>query len=195
MPRAPDESDPPLAPNLENKGTTITPPINAGKQPTYWSLPDILLAGLTATLLMAVVISAVNRRLQQNTRENFVADLLTAKNAFDSFMRDRGTIPADAAIGTIPPGMAPFLANLSWSEPTPVGGNYRWTYRPGPTRDDAPAAHGLIEITAFPPSPRINLSFGDLLEIDRKIDDGNLETGDFRIGFNGWPTLRVTPRR
>jgi hypothetical protein len=33
------------------------------------------------------------------------------------------------------------------------------------------------------------------LEIDRRIDDGNLATGDVRQGFNGWLVLSVRAPR
>ena len=53
---------------------------------------------------------------------------------------------------------------------------------------------GVIAITAFPPSPALTLSLADLREIDRALDDGNLATGKFRLGFNGWPVLTVRAR-
>jgi len=50
---------------------------------------------------------------------------------------------------------------------------------------------GAVTLTAFSPSFPLTLVESDLIYIDRKIDDGNLATGRFRTGFNGWPVYLV----
>jgi len=37
----------------------------------------------------------------------------------------------------------------------------------------------------------LQLTPDDLIAIDRELDDGNLATGNFRTGFNGWPVMLV----
>lgn len=155
-----------------------------------WQFTDKLLVTTAAILLLAVVAVAINRHRHRNAREHFVADLLASKAAFQSFLRLQTGAPPDTAPGLVPVGMEPYLEKIAWSKPTPVGGVYRWVAREGPAK----ATFGVIALTAFPPAPEIRLSVDDLLEIDRRIDDGNLATGDFRTGFNGWPTLIVRSR-
>ena len=50
---------------------------------------------------------------------------------------------------------------------------------------------GRITLTAFSPHFPLTLTRSDLLALDRQIDDGDLTTGRFRTGFNGWPVYLV----
>ncbi|MSU50997.1 MAG: hypothetical protein EXS37_18215 [Opitutus sp.] len=60
-----------------------------------------------------------------------------------------------------------------------------------PVREPTPAPPAMIAITACTPRPALTLSQADLLYIDSKIDDGNLSTGRFHTGFNGWPVYEI----
>ncbi|MBI2498294.1 MAG: hypothetical protein HYV75_10425 [Opitutae bacterium] len=50
---------------------------------------------------------------------------------------------------------------------------------------------GAVTLTAFAPDLPLTLDNTDLLYIDGQVDDGNLATGRFRTGFNGWPVYLV----
>lgn len=63
--------------------------------------------------------------------------------------------------------------------------------KPAPKPAREPVA--MIAVTAFAPDSPLRLTAQQLLEIDRRIDDGNLATGRFRTGFNGWPVYRLQP--
>ena len=67
----------------------------------------------------------------------------------------------------------------NWAEGSPFGGSYGWDGRGG------------ILVTAFSPGFPLALTRAELREIDRRLDDGNLGTGRFRSGFNGWPVYQV----
>ena len=56
-----------------------------------------------------------------------------------------------------------------------------------------PVGNGAIIVTAFFPQAPLALSRADLLRIDAQLDDGNLATGRFRTGFNGWPVYTLEP--
>ena len=96
----------------------------------------------------------------------------------------------------IPRGMESALAGTRWLAGPPFGGSYDWlppTRAAADSNDDAKksAAGGLIAVTAFSPAPPLSLTADDLRHIDAKLDDGNLATGRFRTGFNGWPVYLV----
>ncbi len=93
--------------------------------------------------------------------------------------------------------MEAYLEETAWRKGSPWGGNYSWL-----TPDQVvqnyhgigrePDATGAIAVTAFWLSSPLALSRDDLLYIDGQIDDGDLTTGRFRTGFNGWPVYLVS---
>jgi len=156
-----------------------------------WPVSDLLLIGFVVVLMLAAATTAWRQFQHRQARDRFVKDLTTAAAAFRTCIRQTGIAPETANSGVVPAGMAPFLSAVNWTEPTPVGGSYRWLGNRVNKSEGETVAAGRIEITAFPPGRALALTTADLLEIDREIDDGDLSTGDFRSGFNGWPVLSV----
>lgn len=156
-----------------------------------WNGSDLLLVGLVAVLALVTAITAVRQFQHRQALDRITKDLTTAAKAFQDHMRQHGTAPADSQAGAVPHGMASLLSMIDWAAPTPAGGAYRWVNTSARGSTGATVIGGKIAITAFPPGPPFTLSRDDLLEIDRRIDDGDLTTGNFRTGFNGWPALAV----
>ena len=164
---------------------------------SLWPIADLLLVGTCAALLVAAAAITVNRHQHRVALDLVAADLLAAESAILTHWQGHGSAPPDSPPGVVPPGMASALRAIAWTTPTPLGGHYRWTHRAPPLAEGAtPSAPlpGTITLTAFPPSPPLRLSRDDLLALDRRLDDGDLATGKFRAGFNGWPTLTVRPK-
>ncbi|MDI1320069.1 MAG: hypothetical protein PSW75_07735 [bacterium] len=76
------------------------------------------------------------------------------------------------------------LRDLGWAKNSPVGGSYGWI-------PPAPGQPGRITLTAFHPAFPLAITRTELRELDGRIDDGDLATGRFRTGFNGWPVYLV----
>ena len=127
--------------------------------------------------------------------ENFRGLNVNAPNAANNQAVAAANAPAARPVGVtgeVPAGMAPYFGSLDWSVPSPVGGAFRWVAATDTKPDTVPTIRGgVITLTAFPPGLPLTLTAEDLLAMDRQIDDGNLATGNFRTGFNGWPVLTV----
>lgn len=161
-----------------------------------WFLADLLLIGLVAVLGLTAAITAGRRFQHDRDCIGVARELATAATAFQAYVRESGSAPADSAPGEMPAGLARFLPRQDWTAPSPVGGFYSWQKSPETKPGEASFAVGRIALTAFPPSSPLELSRADLRAIDAEIDDGNLASGNFRTGFNGWPILIVrTPPR
>ncbi len=174
---------------------------------------------------LAVYVSVAEIRKLQHRRqcERFVSDLRTVAGIFESHRAQKGDWPAATnADLRIPPGMEAALAATPWVSGPPFGGTYDWlpparaavpppeppadvadkvavpvATGTEPPKDSVPkrAPSGFISITAFAPELPLALTPEDLRSLDAKLDDGNLATGRFRLGFNGWPIYELNSSR
>ena len=166
-----------------------------------FTLIEALLALGIAALVTALVISMVQRSRQRVAVDQLAEDLRIFSTAFQNYHHAQPSWPPSTnGESTIPRGMETALKGSHWLSSTPIGGSYGWV-----APDTANASgegegakwggSGAIVVTAFTPSFPLELSAADLAYIDTKLDDGNLATGRFRTGFNGWPVLLVGDKR
>lgn len=165
-------------------------------QPAF-TLLELMLALLCMSLSAYLALAGLNKIRHQIQRDAFIAELRLIGQSFSDHYKAQGKWPAPTnGQSVIPPGMEAVLAKTHWLTGLPFGGGYEW--RPPFEKDNAevltdnelPRA-GVITVTAFAPFRQIELTPADLLFIDTKLDDGNLATGRFRTGFNGWINYEV----
>jgi prepilin-type N-terminal cleavage/methylation domain-containing protein len=154
-----------------------------------FSLTEIMVVLTIISLLAALslpTIKAVKRRTVATAIGN---DLRTFAAAFDTYVHETGSWPAETAAGVLPPEMANRLYAQAWTRTTPLGGQYNWDQNQMHASKRYQAA---IAISATAASPFIQDA--DLLEaVDRIIDDGNLATGKFFIGADDEPVYIIAP--
>jgi type II secretory pathway pseudopilin PulG len=141
-------------------------------------LVEVLLILLVLALAAALLFTALGRIRHGVRLEKFGAELQTHAAAIEQARAERGRWPATAEEA------GPRLMEGGWMAGSGFGGEYGWV----PPAGGRP---GMITLTAFAPGFPLELTRADLLALDRKIDDGDLATGRFRTGFNGWPVWLV----
>ena len=164
-----------------------------------FALIEVGLVLLIFVLAAGLVFELLGRNQQRRRCDRFVADLREFAAAFERYAQQpEAALPASTGDASMPAGMEELLKDTNWRKGSPFGGNYGWVapdpaspIRFGSDRGEC----GAIVLTAFSPSFPLTLSRSDLLCIDAKIDDGNLATGRFRTGFNGWPVYLVRDNR
>ena len=118
------------------------------------------------------------KKAADSARASAVAnDLRVLASAMSAIAQQTGRYPDNSSRGTMPPTAAGHTKSISWTVKSPIGGYYNW--------EPAQSALGLT----FKAAIGINSSGGQnvsrdralLLAIDRRIDDGNLSTGNFRL--------------
>ena len=141
------------------------------------------------SIVAALGVPAIIRVKSKAKISVIVNDLRTFAAAFDAYAQETGGWPAEVDAGLFPAGMSGRLGEVSWQRKTPIGGKYNW---------DSDQLHGgsrpraAIAISATDDAPLIEDA--DLwLDLDRAIDDGNLSTGNFRLGANSEPVFIVLP--
>lgn len=140
-----------------------------------------------ATLIVGVIASLAMPALKQAVlaaRATSVAnDLRTFAGAFQAQAQQSGAYPPDVGIGIMPPLMVGSLGNTAWLRRTPIGGRYHWEYNRTFSGTRYRAAIGLRTQA----QNRVTTDRAQLTAIDRKIDDGNLATGNFFLGIGNEP--------
>lgn len=124
-------------------------------------------------------------RIQTNARSGAVInDLRVFAGAFQNHANDRGDWPAvTAAPGEIPPGMQPYLSTTTWTHPSPIGGAYTWAAN---SLQQGERYRAILVISSSGAN-KVTAERQQLVDIDRRIDDGDLATGNFRLGYRNQP--------
>jgi type II secretory pathway pseudopilin PulG len=162
-----------------------------------FTLLELFLAVLAIGLVAYIAVTEIRKFSHRARRDVFVADVRRLAAVFEKHHSQKGEWPAATNLEIrIPRGMEASLAETAWAKGPPFGGSYDWIpplrSNPADAEADAkPVPAGMIAVTAFSPSTPLALSAADLLYLDQKLDDGNLTTGRFRTGFNGWPVYLV----
>lgn len=113
-----------------------------------------------------------------------VNDLRVFSSAFQSYAHERGDwAPGNGTPGAFPPGMEGYLGPTSWQRPTPIGGRYTWD----PNSTQQGERYRAVIILSSTSDHPVTTDLAQLLDLDRRIDDGDLAAGNFRLGFRNYP--------
>jgi prepilin-type N-terminal cleavage/methylation domain-containing protein len=152
-----------------------------------FSLVELMVVVTIIAILAALSLPAARRAGQSGKASAVANDLRVFATAFTTYAQQNGSYPAESAVAVMPTGMSGTLGDTSWLRTTPIGGNYNW---------DNARTHGSI-------TPRAAISINSvgtnlvstdtalLQAIDKKIDDGNLATGNFYRGASNEPVYIV----
>lgn len=142
-----------------------------------------IIIGLLASLGMPVF----QRTLVASRASAIANDLRTFAAAFQHYEQQSGSFPPEASVGVLPSAMAQAINPAAWTRITPIGGYYNWEYNRVSAGVRYRAGIGIRTKAAA----QVTRDQAHLLAIDRLIDDGNLETGNFFIGTGNEPFLAI----
>ncbi len=146
---------------------------------------------VAVTILSFLFLLAVPtyQRLQRKAKAAATAtDLRVFATALQGHAHEAGSWPAEVDAGVVPPGMtAEELKFDDWTRTTPIGGKFDWEYNCSNVGGTYTA---VIRISPTADTPLV--PDDDLFEaIDQILDDGDLDTGNFRRGFGGDPIFII----
>lgn len=151
-----------------------------------FSLLELSVTVFIVSLLAMLAVPAL-RQAQLGARSSAVSnDLRIFAAAFQTYAHAKADWPAaDEVPGAVPSGMAPYLRAADWERPTPIGGHYTWV------RDSLQAGrrYPAVLVIASVGENRVTADRNQLVDLDRKLDDGDLDTGNFRLGFRNQPVF------
>ncbi len=135
-----------------------------------FTLVEIMVVVVIIGLLAALAIPAYLRvqRASQNSRTT--NDFRIFAQAFEIYNTQNGTWPNNVAAGVVPTtpvSMNGDFKTSTWQSITVIGGQWNWD-------------KGNFGITAGISITNFTCDDAQLAEIDAKLDDGNLTTGNFQ---------------
>jgi prepilin-type N-terminal cleavage/methylation domain-containing protein len=136
---------------------------------------EIMVAVVLIGILVAIAIPTYLHLQRNSQNSRFISDLRTFSQAYETYAMKNGRWPPSAASGTVPTGLSGELQDTRWAAINSLGGSWKWDY-------NRPRANGFIAGISI---TGVTVPEAQMLEIDKKMDDGNLATGSFIKGTDG----------
>jgi prepilin-type N-terminal cleavage/methylation domain-containing protein len=130
-----------------------------------FTLVELMIVVGVIALLAAIALPGFVRSRENSLNSRFASDIRIARDAFIMYAQERGNYPPDVQPGVLPQGMEDYLKRVDWGGTTPLGGVWDW--------DNWAQVKGVSVLGCVAGQEQ-------LTRLDRMIDDGNLNTGDFR---------------
>jgi len=137
-------------------------------------------------ILAALSVPALKKNALNARSSAVMNDLRVYAGAYQAYAQEHGDWPpGGGAPGTFPAGMDGYLSSTNWSRKTPIGGNYQFATQ-SPQAGGRFAAVIIIASTTDNP---VTSDANQLTDLDVKLDDGNLSSGNFFLGYRNYPVF------
>jgi type II secretory pathway pseudopilin PulG len=167
----------------------------AGAALRAFSIVELMVAVLIISLLFAMAVPTYHRIQRKARAATVVNNFRVFGAAFQAYAHEKGGWPAEASAGVVPAGInTQDLPTEVWGRATPMGGKFDWEnnqVHPGGTSSGG-KWRAALAITSTTDAPLI-LDADLMEEIDEALDDGNLDSGNFRKGFGDCPLFILEP--
>jgi type II secretory pathway pseudopilin PulG len=136
--------------------------------------------------MAAIAVPALKRNMISARTSAVMNDLRVFAGAFQTYAQEHGDWPpGGGSPGTYPPGMEGYLGPTNWSRATPIGGNYQFATQ----SPQLGGRYAAVIIIATNGQNVVTVDANQLADIDKKLDDGNLSTGNFFLGYRNYPVF------
>lgn len=150
-----------------------------------------LMVVLTIISMLVTVIAPSYNRIQRKARASaLVNDFRVYSAVFLSHAHEVGSWPSETPAGVVPSEVkSNEMKGENWTRITPIGGKFDWEYNQMHNGVRYRAAIAIADTVGAP----LLVDLEMFREMDRSLDDGNLNTGNFVLGFGNSPVLILEP--
>lgn len=158
-------------------------------------LVELMVVVTIISMLMLAGVPTYNRIQRKARASTIINDFRVFAAVFQAHAHETGSWPAETAVGVVPAGMNNNeLKAESWQKFTPMGGQFDWDFNQVHPGGTSPGGRWRAAIgIANGATSNVILDVDLMQEIDRALDDGNLNTGSFRLGGDGGPLFILEP--
>ena len=159
------------------------------------SLVELMIVVLIISMLFLAAIPAYQRIQRKARAAALTNDFRVFGAVFQAQAHEKGAWPAEANAGVVPTGITSDDIQAGvWQKPTAMGGQFDWENNQAHPGGTSPGGkwRAALAITGTSAAP-LMIDADLMQEIDESLDDGNLETGNFRKGFGDCPILIIEP--
>lgn len=151
-----------------------------------FTLLELSVVVFIISFIVALAVPAL-KKIQTEARSTAVAnDLRVFAGVLQTYVHERGDWPpGNSEPGVFPAGMEGYLRETNWSRTTPIGGRYTWAPN---TLQQGERYRAAIVLSSVADSV-VTADKNQLIDLDRKLDDGSLDTGNFRLGYRNFPVF------
>jgi prepilin-type N-terminal cleavage/methylation domain-containing protein len=145
-----------------------------------FTLVEIMVVVVIIGLLAALALPAFQRTQRATQNARVVNDFRVFAQAFEIYNSTNGFWPNNVGSGVVPTLPVPMAGDFkadTWQAVTTIGGRWNW--------DNSLSSGGFAGISIA----NYTCTDAQLTEIDAKIDDGDLATGNFKLVSSSRVTL------
>ena len=139
-----------------------------------FTLLELIVSVVIMAILTSLGLPSYMQYLEQAKATAVASELRSFAVGVESYVILEGAYPDDSH-DAIPPGTEDFIDATAFLRPTRLGGRYNW---------EGPNNYPYAGISIFNSSQPQHV----FEQLDDILDDGNLQTGQFRLGTSGRPT-------
>ena len=131
-----------------------------------FSLIEIMIVVVIIALLTLLTLPTFNKLRRRTQINRFVSDVRVFAQAFEGYVTLNGAFPPNAGSGIVPIGMGSDLRPSVWTAQNSLGGRWNWD-------NDGMGRAGIA-------TTGVTATLSQMVEIDARIDDGDLSAGLFQ---------------
>lgn len=149
-----------------------------------FTLLEVSVVVFIISAIAALAVPALKRVGLEARSVTVANDLRVFSGALQAYVHDHGDWPAaNDGSGTFPPGMESYLRQTNWERVTPIGGHYTWN----PNSLQQGERYRAVIVIATVDEDKVTTDKLQLEDLDRRLDDGDLTSGVFRLGYRNFP--------